>query len=168
MIRPRRLLAVAGVAILSVTALAGCAGTVSLEPAENANDPACADVSVRLPASVAGQDRRWTDAQATTAWGSPASIILTCGLEPPAPTTLPCRPLDGVDWLVDESQAEDNRYTFTTFGRDPAVQVYLDYDVAGSADVLGAISPILAAQLPATGSECIDRPSTTETPAPEG
>ena len=142
--------------------LAGCAGTVSLTPADNANDPACAAVSVRLPASVAGQDRRWTDAQSTTAWGSPASIILTCGLTPPGPSTLPCRSLDGIDWLVDESQAADDRYTFTTFGRDPAVQVYLDYTVAGSADVLGSVSRILAAQLPSTGAVCT--PTGEQTP----
>jgi hypothetical protein len=162
-IHPRRLLPVAGVAVL-VAALAGCAGTVSLEPAANADDPACADVSVTLPGSIAGQERRWTDAQATAAWGSPATVILTCGLESPGPTTMPCRDLDGIDWIVDESQAADDRYTFTTFGREPAVQVFLDYAEVSSSDALGALAPAVS-KLPKTGAECTERPSASETPA---
>lgn len=155
MSRPRRSLAAAS-ALLLVAALGGCAATVSMQPADDANDPACAAVSVRLPASIAGQERRYTDAQATGAWGSPTSILLTCGVEPPGPSTLRCQSLNGVDWLVDESEAEDDRYTFTTYGRDPAVQVYLDYAVSGSGDALGALSPILNDQLPRTGDECVD------------
>ena len=71
--------------------LTGCTSTVSLEPAPDANDPACAEVTVRLPDDLAGQSRRWTDAQATGAWGEPAAVLLTCGVEPPGPTTLPCQ-----------------------------------------------------------------------------
>jgi hypothetical protein len=159
--RPRRFLAAAS-ALLLAAALGGCAGTVSMQPAAGSNDPACAAMSVRLPDSIAGQERRYTDAQATGAWGTPTSILLTCGLEAPGPSTLRCQPLSGVDWLVDESEADENRYTFTTYGRDPAVQVYLDYDVTGSGDALGALSPILNAQLPRTGQECIAAPSTED------
>jgi hypothetical protein len=163
-IRPRRILALAA-AVVFVGSLTGCAGTVSLEPAEGANDAACADVTVRLPGSIAGQERRWTDAQATGAWGSPASILLTCGVPEPGPSTLPCETIEGVDWLIDESDAADSRYRFTTFGRSPAVEVYLDFDVVGSADTLRALSPMLNNVLSETGSVCTPRPAATPSPS---
>ena len=104
---PRRTvaLAVAAPILLAGVLLTGCTSTVSLQPAENANEPACADVTVRLPDSVDGQPRRWTDAQATGAWGDPASVIITCGVPELGPTTLPCQSVNGVDWVIDESDA---------------------------------------------------------------
>ncbi|RKT36688.1 uncharacterized protein DUF3515 [Microbacterium sp. AG1240] len=157
MTRLPRLLA-AGVVLAAVTALSACAGTVSMDAAPNANDPACADVSVRLPQTIAGESRRWTDAQATGAWGDPSTILLTCGVAVPGPSTLSCETVEGVDWLVDGTDAPF--YRFTTFGRTPAVEVYLDFDVVGSADTLRAVSPMLARQLAETGSVCTDRPAT--------
>ncbi|MFT4219491.1 MAG: DUF3515 family protein [Microbacterium sp.] len=134
--------------------LAGCATTVSVEPAENANDPLCAEVSVRLPQTVDGEPRRWTDAQATAAWGEPtAAVILACGLEPPGPSTLTCRTVEGVDWLIDDSEAPN--YRFTTFGRTPAVEVFLDYDRVSGADVLREVATAVS-QLPVDG-QCTPR-----------
>lgn len=161
---PRALALVAAAAL--VTGLTACTTTVSMEPAQLANDPACAEVISRLPQTIAGQEKRWTDAQATGAWGSPASVLLTCGLEEPGPSTLPCRDFEGVDWLVDESQAADERYTLTTFGRSPALQVFIDYAEVSSADVAQALGPLVRDYLPATGAECTARPGTDETPAP--
>ena len=63
--------------------LAGCAAIVPLEPAPDANNPGCAEVIVRLPERVAEQPQRETNAQATGAWGSPASILLHCGVSVP-------------------------------------------------------------------------------------
>lgn len=125
-----------------------------MQPADNANDPLCAEVTVRLPDTVSGQSRRWTDAQATGAWGSPTSVLLKCGLEAPGPTTIPCETVDGVDWLVDDSQAPNFR--FTTFGRSPAVEVYLDYDIVGAPSVLDDLSNAVGS-LPKTGSVCTDK-----------
>jgi hypothetical protein len=151
---PRRpAAAVAALLLASGALLAGCTSTVSLQPADGSNDPRCADVSVRLPDAVDGQERRWTDAQATGAWGDPASVILTCGLEPPGPTTLPCQSVNGVDWIIDESDAP--RYRVTTFGRTPAVEVYLDNDVVSSAAVLDTLSQIVAV-LPTDGAKCTE------------
>ncbi|WP_243075064.1 DUF3515 family protein [Microbacterium sp. SS28] len=149
MTAPRRLLA-ALLAVAAAGALAGCSSNVALTPAELANDPACADVVVRLPDTVDGQERRWTDAQATGAWGDPAVILLTCGLEPPGPSTLRCITVGGVDWLVDES--EPPRYRLTSFGRTPAVEVYVDNDVVSPNVVLDQLS-IAISQLPET-SQC--------------
>lgn len=154
MLRPRLrpLIALAALALV----LSGCSTTVALEPAKDANDPLCAEVTAYLPSSIAGQDRRWTDAQSTGAWGDPTTIIMTCGVTPPGPSTLPCQTAGGVDWLIDDSEAPN--YRLTSFGRTPAVQVYLDYDVVSSADVLNAIGSLVS-KLPKT-AECTARPGT--------
>jgi hypothetical protein len=149
--RIRRLAALALAAVTASVALAGCSSTVALSPAPQADDPACAEVTVRLPDSLDGQQRRWTDAQATGAWGNPASVLLTCGVQPPGPTTLPCKSANGVDWIIDSSHAP--RYRVTTFGRKPAVQIYLDNRVVSSADVLDALSTIVSV-LPRDGQVC--------------
>lgn len=143
----------AALVLSAAIGLAGCATTVSLQPGPGANDPTCADVTVRLPDSVDGQARRWTDAQATGAWGEPASVIITCGVPELGPTTLPCTPVNGVDWVIDDSDAP--RYRVTTFGRTPAVEIYLDNDVVSSAQVLDTLSQVVAV-LPENGSICTD------------
>lgn len=156
MIRLRRTVVI--VVAAAALALTGCTSTVSMTPAKQANDPACADVMVRLPGAVDGQDRRWTDAQATGSWGDPASVLMTCGVATPGPSTLPCQNVGGVDWLIDDSEAPN--YRFTTFGRTPAVEVYLDYDVVSGAQVLGDLTTAVQ-QLPTTGAVCTERTSGT-------
>jgi hypothetical protein len=130
------LLLVAG--LVSVAAgLSGCATTVDLDAAPDANDPACAEVSVRLPGTVDGQPRRWTDAQATGAWGDPSAVLLRCGVAAPGPTEAKCITLGGVDWIVDESQAP--RYLVTTYGRTPAVEVFIDNETVSPNEVLSQL-----------------------------
>ncbi|MGC5222508.1 DUF3515 family protein [Micromonospora sp. DT81.3] len=146
--------------LLAGVGLTGCAGTVSMEPAENANATLCADVSVRLPDTVAGLQRRWTDAQSTGAWGDPAAVLLTCGVAPPGPTTLRCQTVAGVDWIIDESRAP--KYLFTTYGRTPAVEVFVDYDAVSGGEALQALSPILQ-QLP-KNAECVAPEDATPAP----
>ncbi|MGV8876402.1 MAG: DUF3515 family protein [Rhodoglobus sp.] len=122
--------------VTMLASLGGCAAIVPLEPADDAANPTCAEVIVRLPDTVAGLDKRETNAQATGAWGEPATILLRCGVAVPAPTAaLACvsAPENGVDWLRDDSDAPN--YVFTTYGRDPAVQVVIDSD--GDPDVEG-------------------------------
>ena len=140
----------AGLVVLAGIALAGCSATVTLEPAALANDPACADVIVRLPDTVDGQERRWTDAQATGAWGDPSAVLLTCGLESPGPSTLRCITVQGVDWLVDET--ESPRFRLTTYGRSPAVELYVDNTVVSPNDVLATLGTAVG-QLP-KDTEC--------------
>lgn len=137
-------LARALVVVVAAASLAGCASSVSLQPAKDADDPLCAEVTVRLPATIDGQERRWTDAQATGAWGEPGkgtAVILTCGVEPPGPTDARCITVGGVDWIVDESQAP--RYLVTSYGRTPAVEVFLDNEVVASNEVLSALGPLV-------------------------
>ncbi len=128
----------AGLALAAVVALTGCTPTVDLDPAEGANEPACAEVSVRLPDTVAGEPRRWTDAQATAAWGDPSAVLLRCGVEAPGPTEARCITIGGVDWIVDESRAP--KYLVTTYGRTPAVEVFIDNESVSSNDVLDSLS----------------------------
>ena len=118
--------------------LSGCAGTVPLTPADDANNPKCAEVMVRLPDSVAGQARRSTNAQSTAAWGDPSSVILRCGIPDTGPSTLPCFTVDAIDWLRDDTN--DPRFTFLTFGRDPAVEVLVDSTVVSGTTALSDLA----------------------------
>ena len=133
----------AGAAIAASVALAGCTQPVTFDAAPDAADPDCAAVVVRLPDTVAGQAERETNAQGTGAWGDPASVLLRCGVEPPGPTTDRCVSVDGVDWVIDESDAP--RYLFTTYGRTPAVEVLIDNDVVSGTTAIADLSSAVSA-----------------------
>lgn len=126
-----------------VAALAGCASVVPLEPADLANDPACAEVMVRLPDAIDGHSRRTTNAQSTAAWGEPAAVILRCGVPEAGPTDLPCFTVNGIDWIRDDAQAPI--YTFVTFGRNPATELVIDSESASGVDAVDAVGTAVAA-----------------------
>lgn len=153
-----RRLASAALLAVGVALLAGCSTTIHLEPAADANNPICADVMVGLKNanSIADLDRRWTDAQATAAWGvegDPSAIILRCGVTVPGPTSdLQCATLEGVDWLVDTSETPYLR--LTTYGRDPAVQLYIDTEAVSSNDVISSRTLVGAIQSSPVDGEC--------------
>jgi hypothetical protein len=138
-------------AILAGFALAGslsaCTATVSLEAAADSNNPACAEVSVRLPENVANLSKRATDAQATGAWGNPTAVLLRCGLESVEVSTLPCVTASGVDWLVDDSKKPS--YRFITFGRKPATEVIVDSTAVAGVTALSDLSAAIQS-IPAT------------------
>jgi hypothetical protein len=94
---------------------------VDVTPAPNATDPACARLGAGLPATLAGLRRvaTTTPSPSVAAWGRP-SIVWRCGVTPPGPTTDQCQTIDGVDWVV---RPLTDGASFTTYGRDPAVQV---------------------------------------------
>ncbi|MCK8477437.1 MULTISPECIES: DUF3515 family protein [Microbacterium] len=153
--RSRRLAALAGAVTLSAV-LSGCATTVHLEPADDANNPACASVSVLLPDNVAGLDRVWTDAQATGAWGEPTAVALRCGVEPPAPSALVCTTLGGVDWLVLEQ--EEERQRLVTYGRDPAVELNIRRgEQIDFQSIVDSISQSIQSGLAPATAKCTDR-----------
>ncbi|MEV7630998.1 DUF3515 family protein [Microbacterium sp. NPDC089318] len=139
----------------AMLALTGCSTTVALTPADDADNPRCAEVTVRLPQSVSGQDRRWTDAQATGAYGAEGktSVILTCGVTVPGPTAdLQCVTLEGIDWLVDESDAP--RMRMTTYGRNPAVQIFVDTEIVSANDVLTSPGIVSGVRMIEADSSC--------------
>jgi hypothetical protein len=133
--------------LLPIIFLTGCAPLVSLEAAEDANNPACAEVSVRVPDEINPHERRYTNAQATAAWGEPTAIIYRCGLPPVEVSTLPCVTAGGVDWLVDESQAPSFR--FISYGRSPATEVIVDSEQASGITALEELAPAVST-IPAT------------------
>ncbi len=142
-----RLAALSAAAIALTLSLSACSPTVSLDPATDANNPGCAEVIVRLPDAVDGQERRSTNAQSTAAWGNPATVILRCGIEPVEISTLPCVTANGVDWIIDESAKPSFR--FISFGRDPAVEVIVDSENAVGVNVLDSLSPAVQSIEPA-------------------
>ncbi len=127
--------------------LTGCAATVNIEAADGANDPLCAEVSVRYPDRIGQLDQRWTNAQATTAYGDPAAVLVRCGLEPVFASTLPCVSASNVDWLVDDSDAPNFR--FVSFGRSPAVEVIVDSERASGISALDSLAQAVS-KLPAS------------------
>lgn len=147
MIRRTLAIAVAAAGLL----LSGCAATVHLEAQPLANSEACAEVSVRLPDALGDLKRQWTDAQATAAWGDEA-VVLGCGLEELAPTTLQCVRVGGVDWVVNDEDFP--RQSLATYGRSPAVLVSVDTEVISGGDVVQALSAAVST-LEVTG-ECVD------------
>lgn len=135
--------------VVALAALTACTPTVHMEPAADANDPLCAEVSVRLPKTIGGLDRVWTDAQATAAWGEPSTVLFRCGLESPAASTLQCVSFGGVDWLVDDEDYP--RLRMTTFGRTPAAQAYVDTSKISGDQALDALK-LAVGTLPVTGA----------------
>ncbi|MBF4633465.1 DUF3515 family protein [Agreia pratensis] len=147
-----------------VIGLSACAQTVSLEPAESAADPACADIIVSLPvvlpSDADNQDIRQTDAQATAAWGSPASILLRCGIPPQGPTTLPCITINGIDWVEDDSNKPSYRYV--TYGRVPTTEVIIDSSVVSGTSTLVDLGPVIS-KIPQT-NKCLGAEDTLNIP----
>ncbi|PXA67926.1 DUF3515 family protein [Cryobacterium arcticum] len=141
----------------SAALLTGCAAAVPMQPAADAENPGCADIIVRLPTTVADQPERETDAQATGAWGNPTAVLLTCGVEIPSPTTLPCVNINGIDWIEDDSEAP--MYRYTTYGREPATEIYLDSGVVSGSTTLVDLAGAVA-NVPAT-KQCLDADDVT-------
>lgn len=138
----------------AVTAvLSGCSPIVALNPAPHADDVSCADVTVRLPQTVQNLPRRETDAQATGAWGDPATVLLRCGVTVPTVSDLPCVQIDNdVYWLRDDSNAPN--YVFTTYGRTPAVAVVIDQKKVAPGLVLSDLDSVISFTKP-NGRTCL-------------
>ncbi len=151
-------------------ALTGCSPIVALDPAVHANDPACADVIVRLPDTLENLPKRETNAQATGAWGDPAEVLLRCGVTVPTVSDLPCVAVDGFYWLRDDSKKPS--YVFTSYGQTPAIAVVIDQTKLTPGLVLSDLSSIVAFTKP-NGHKCLSvedslggtaRPTPTATP----
>jgi hypothetical protein len=144
-------------------ALAGCAPTVAMTPAPHATSARCAGVIVRLPDTIGSEARRSTDAQATAAWGTPASVTLTCGVVTPLASTTTCVTIGGVDWLVEQQEIDDaERTVATTFGRDPGTQIVLDASAVDENTVLSAVADPISTATRRTGVRCL---SASDAPA---
>ena len=140
-------------ATLAVIALSGCTPIVPLEAAPDANNPGCADVTVRLPELVGGLEKRETNAQATGAWGDPTAVQLYCGVEVPSASVNRCIELNVVYWLVDASDAPT--FIVTSYGLVPAIDVIFDTRVVASTPVLADLERAVKQTTP-NGRVCTD------------
>jgi hypothetical protein len=134
--------------------LSGCGSGVEVTPP--AHQAACEAATAQWPKTVAGKDSRAVDVSGqgtresdAAAWGDPA-IIATCGWPAAAPTTQECLDVDGVYWVVE--QLSDG-VRFTTFGRDPAIEVLVPHAYAPEPLLLPAFGPAVKA-LPENGRAC--------------
>lgn len=150
--RPSRTTALVGLVVALVGGLTGCTNAVAMAPAPSANAEACAAAQVRLPATVDSKfPLRNTDAQSTAAWGDPEVALYHCGVSVPTVSDLPCFELGGVDWIRDDRGEE---IVYTTFGRDPAVQVVIDTTKTTNQVVQDVTDAV--ATLPKDGHRCLD------------
>ncbi|ALV45749.1 hypothetical protein MB46_09895 [Arthrobacter alpinus] len=131
-------------ALLMLTA---CAPSVTINEAKDANNPACAPMMVALPDSLADAKRRTTSSQATAAWGDPALVVLRCGVPVLGPTTDKCVTINGVDWVLKQ---DDETWTITSYGRNPATELVLKENTVPSDTVLTQISTAVS-KIPSTG-----------------
>ena len=149
--RRRAILAAAGLLIL------GTAGAVLYAAWPRGVDVAVPDYrgsacdAIGWPVSVAGHAMTATSPQSprTAAWGDPA-VIASCGYPALGATDKECLDVDGVYWVV-ERLADGAR--FTTFGRDPAIEVLVPDAYTPEPLLLPAFGPAAKA-LPANGREC--------------
>lgn len=151
-----KILLVAALA-MSTLALTGCAAetpapapaaaTVTLDPAPDANNPACADVMVRLPEKDGDLAKRQTSSQSTAAWGDPTGAIFRCGVEPVTVSELTCVTAGDIDWLVDDSKMPT--YRFITFARNPGIEVIVNSKAIAGVTALEALSSAIS-KIPAT------------------
>lgn len=133
-----------------------------MTPAPYANDPLCAEVTTRLPASISDFNRRWTDAQSTGAWGDPTAILYVCGVEQASASEQQCITLGGSDWLVNHEK--DRYYRVTLYSRTPGVELYIDSHARSGTDgnplsadsVINSFAPLVRPLSP-SGNRCVDR-----------
>ncbi|MBD9701743.1 DUF3515 family protein [Streptomyces sp. ID01-12c] len=116
---------------------------LELRPAARAADPACARIADRYPDRVAGESRDPVSVTGVTSWGN-GGVVLRCGLEPPDETVDPCVEVDGVDWVFREDRSTGSGYrVLITYGRDPAVQAFVDDRITAIDGVLVDLSDVV-------------------------
>ena len=127
-------------AVGSLLLVVGCSTPVAVRAAPYAADPLCASVVLALPEDLGGLERLDTGSQATAAWGDPLDpVVLRCGVDPLGPTTDQCVTADdgttSVDWVAVPSEEDDEgraAWSFTTYGRVPAVEVLVPASVTST------------------------------------
>lgn len=151
---PRAALATV-LALTVVAALAACASAVSVAEAPYGDDPDCARVVLALPDELGDMPVLPTTSQASTAWGTATvHVILRCGVEPPGPTTDRCVSVEtpggpSTDWLAVPGESREDGaadWTFTTYGRDPAIEVVVPAEIVSvrSTSFLDQLGPAVA------------------------
>lgn len=134
----------------AVVMLSGCSSAVEIAAAPLAGGEVCRSAASAWPDQVGAQERREvSDASAGAAYGDPA-IIARCGVPALGPTTDDCIEVDGLGWVA---QPLSDGTRFTTFGRDPAIEVLIPKDYAPEPLLLPAFSKA-AQSLPTNDLAC--------------
>ncbi|MEV6574784.1 DUF3515 family protein [Streptomyces sp. NPDC051577] len=103
----------------------------------------CTEVVARLPDHLMGRGRDAVDGAGTAGWGGRA-VVLRCGVEPLAPTIDTCVDVNGFDWVLDDARVKrDGVWVFTTYGREPAVEVSFTRGSQPAGDALVTINDAL-------------------------
>ena len=151
--RPLRL-TTAGLLVLGVTGglLSGCSTVVEVNPPAHVKE--CEPATARWPAKVADQPTRAVSDRAgrtgdAWAWGDTA-IDATCGWPALGPTDNECLDIDGLYWVVEPLR---DGVKFTTFGRDPAIEVLVPDAYEPEPLLLPVFGPAVRA-LPTNGLAC--------------
>ena len=143
-------------AVVSVLlTLSACAPAVSTAQAPHGAEPVCASVVLALPDRLGAMARLSTTSQASAAWGTVAApVVLRCGVTVPGPTVEHCVTVEtaggpSIDWLAVAGHPDaqgSTGWTFTTYGRDPAVEVRVPGAVASrrSTSFLDQLGPAIA------------------------
>lgn len=141
-----------GGVLAAVGLTAGCTSAVKVVPFDGADaNAACRDVATLWPSTVADQPLRVTavDSDTVAAWGDPP-IIARCGAPILGPTPDQCLDVAGIDWIA---VPLDDGVRFTTFGRDPAIEVLVSSAYATEALVMPAFAQAASA-IPQSLGEC--------------
>jgi hypothetical protein len=143
-----------GLLVLGVAGglLSACSTLVEVHPPQHATE--CERATAQWPSKVGGQTTRGVDVNGgakgdAAAWGDPA-IIATCGWPALGPTDEQCLDVNGVYWVV-ETLSDGAR--FTTYGREPAIEVLVPHAYAPEPLLLPAFGPAAEA-LPSNGRKC--------------
>lgn len=143
-----------GLLVLGVAGglLSGCTSVVHVTPPQHAKE--CESATAKWPDEVADQGTRAVDPSGgvkddARAWGDPA-VIATCGWPALEPTDKECLDVDGIYWVVEPLS---DGVKFTTFGRDPAMEVLVPDDYKPEPLLLPAFGPAAEA-LPTNGRSC--------------
>ena len=143
-----------GLLVLGVAGglLSGCSNAVDVTaPPHSA---ACEPATAHWPAKVGAQALRDINTNGgavsdARAWGDPA-VIATCGWPALGPTDKECLDVDGAYWVVEPLS---DGVKFTTFGRQPAIQVLVP-DAYKPEPLLLPAFGAAAKALPTNGRTC--------------
>ncbi|WNB84658.1 DUF3515 domain-containing protein [Cellulomonas sp. ATA003] len=145
----------AALGLAAAVTLGGCTSAVQVSAAPHADDPLCASVVLAVPDVLGDAERRQTTSQGTVAWteGDGEPITLRCGVDPLPPTTDQCVTVDdgrgtSVDWVtIPGDEATGDPWTFTTYGRLPAIRVEVPLSVTAerSTSFLVDLGPAVSA-----------------------
>jgi hypothetical protein len=134
----------------AVVMLSACSSAVEIAPTPLSNGDVCREVTSAWPADVGDHARREvSDASAGAAYGDPP-IIARCGVPALGPTTDDCIEVDGMGWVA---QKLSDGTRFTTFGRDPAIEVLIPSAYAPEPLLLPAFTAA-AEKLPQNSLAC--------------